>query len=262
MVPSSVVAVLIFLVLVTPGVAFELLWRRTRPRRDESAFVEVSRVLLAGTGFSAAAITTIIVLEAIAPGSLIDATDMLRTGQQYVSGQPVATLVTAAAIPILAVLYCVVVHDLLTPGRLRRLEQETLWHSAFSRLGDSGVHVYLSVQLKDGTTVTGYLHGYPTEPDPGKRELLLAARPGEPLTIRPPSAPRAVKLDPAWQRILLLGSEIATIATCYVGSRNPTPIPTRLQRLWVKAARRIWLLALGGAVLVSVLLLALAPVIR
>jgi hypothetical protein len=246
MVPSTVTAVVVFLLLVTPGLVFELLWQRTRPRRDESTFVEVSRVVLTGVVFTGGAAVTLVVLEAAASGSAIDVVDLLRDGSQYVTEHPAHVLRSVVAVVVLAVLYGVAGHDLLTPASTRRIAHETAWHTAFSRMAAPGVRPYLSVQLKDGTTITGYSAAYSTEPDPAKRDLLLSA----PLAIRSPGESEAHQLDVSWQVMAVSGAEISTIAAAYVGTARPAARP---RRRWV--SRHRWQVALVAAAVVVVVLL-------
>jgi Family of unknown function (DUF6338) len=252
MVPSTAATVVVFLLLVTPGIAFELLWQRTRPRRDESTFVEISRVLLAGVVFSGAAVATLVATGAVVSGAAVDLVALVRDGGGYVVRNPDLTIRTLAAVVILALLFAVAAHDLLTPPSLRRIAQETAWHTAFGRMAGPAARAFLSVQLKDGTTVTGYSAGYSTEPDPGRRDLLLAP----PLAIRPPGAAEAGQLAEPWQVIVLSGAEISTIAAAYVGSARPVARPGRRRRLVAWLARHAWQASLAAALGTVALLLA------
>jgi len=256
MVPSTIGALVIFLLLVTPGIAFELLWQRTRPRRDESVFVEISRVLLTGVLFSAAAAVTLAALAAVVPGAALDAVVLLRDGAEHLRQQAALALRTVAALVILALCYAVVVHDLLTAPPSRRITPGTLWHTALGRMAPAGVRVFLSVQLRDGTTITGYSAGYSTEPDPGKRDLLLAA----PLAIRRPGAARSSSLDTSWQVMVVSGADVSTIAAAYVGAALPPAAPAWWRRwaTWPARHARPAALATAGVVLVGMLVTALA----
>jgi hypothetical protein len=253
MYPSTAFALVVFLLVVTPGTAFELLWQRTRPRRDETAFVEVSRVLLTGVSFSGAALATVLALDAVTPGDLaVDASAALTEGDRYVRSRPAVVLRTLAAVPVLALLYAVVVHDLLTPAGARRIVTETGWHTAFNRLAGTRSKAFLSVEMTDGATVTGYSAGYSTDPDPAKRDLLLRA----PLTIRPPGADTGVPVSAPWQIMVIPGAEIRTVAVAYVGAASPSPRP-RPRLSWLR--RHVWQSALAAAgVLLVVLVVATA----
>ncbi|MFI7642298.1 DUF6338 family protein [Nonomuraea sp. NPDC049400] len=254
MYPGSVAAVVIFLLIVTPGAAFELLWHRTRPRRDESAFIEVSRVLLTGVVFSGAAVVTLTLVQAIAPGAAADPVALLRDGAGYVRAQPAVVLRSVLAVPLLGLLYGVAAHALLSRAASRRVAHETGWHTAFSRLAGATSRAFLSVQLKDGTTVTGFVVGYSTDADPAKRDLLLR----RPISLRPPGKAVATQLERSWQILTVPGSEISTIAVAYVGS---APLGAEVgvagQLLaWVTA--RAWQTSLVAALGVVIVLIVLA----
>lgn len=257
MVPATATAVVVFVLLVTPGVVFELLWQRPRPRRDESTFVEVGRVLLTGVVFSGLATAVVGVLSAFGAAANIFA--LVSDGPAYVTNNPGLVLGSLVTVVLLAICGAVATHDLLTPSTMRRIAQETVWHTAFSRMAEPGVRVYLSVQLKDGTTITGYKAGYSTEPDPAKRDLLLTA----PLTIRYAGEPTATDLDEDWQSMVLSGGEIRTIAASYVAPPT-TPPASRTglpQRTVTWLTRHSGLAALVGATIVLVAQLAVGLVL-
>jgi hypothetical protein len=242
MVPTSAGAALAFLLLVAPGVAFELVRQQSRPPRTESVFIEISRVLLAGLLLTVLSVTLLALAAGILGAPLVDLAAWIREGNVYAHVHlPLAGMSIAIELAV-ALLLAIVLHDLLKPAGARQVVHESGWHTAFSRIAPPGTEVYLSVQLKDGTTVTGYRADYSTESDPAKRELTL--RP--PLTMRAPNASQAVPLSDEWQRLLLHGAEILTIAVTYVGARAPVPAPG-LRR---KAAKYRWQLALFGVVVI------------
>lgn len=227
MVPLTASAVAVFMLLVSPGLVFELLWQRSRPRRDESTFVEISRVLLAGLVFSGLATLAMVVIGALIPGAAADLPALVADGAGYVARHPGLTLGTLVTVVIVAMCLAIAVHDLLTPRNVRSIVQETVWHTAFSRLAGPGSRVFLSVQMKDGSTITGYSAGYSTEPDPAKRDLLLTA----PLAIRLSEQKDATPLDDAWQSMVLPGAEIRNIAASYIAPAEPVLTPVHRQTL-------------------------------
>jgi Family of unknown function (DUF6338) len=247
-VPATTTAVVVFVLLVTPGIVFELLWQRTRPRRDESTFVEIGRVLLTGVVFSGLATAVVGVLSAF--GAAASVVALVSDGPAYVADNPGLVLGSLVTVVLLAICAAVATHDLLTPPTMRRIAQETVWHTAFSRMAEPGVRVYLSVQLKDGTTITGYKAGYSTEPEPAKRDLLLTA----PLAIRHAGKPTATRLDESWQSLVVAGGEISTIAAAYEAPATAVPasrtnLPSRAVS-WL--TRHSGLAALAGAAVVLV----------
>lgn len=67
-------------------------------------------------------------------------------------GLTFGTLVTVVTI---ALCLAIAAHELFTPPNTRRIAQETVWHTAFGRMAGPGIRVFLSVQLKNGSTITG-----------------------------------------------------------------------------------------------------------
>jgi len=246
-VPATATAVVVFVLLVTPGIVFELLWQRTRPRREESTFVEIGRVLLTGVVFSGLATAVVGVLSAFGAAASIVA--LVSDGPAYVTDNPGLVLGSLVTVVLLAICGAVATHDLLTPT-MRRIAQETVWHTAFNRMAEPGVRVFLSVQLKDGTTITGYTAGYSTEPDPAKRDLLLTA----PLAIRHAGEPTATELAESWQSLVVSGGDVRTIAAAYVAPATAPPASrTGLpQRVVTWLAGHSGLAALVGATIVLV----------
>lgn len=254
MVPSTTSAVVVFVLLVSPGLVFELLWQRSRPRRDESTFVEISRVLLAGVMFSGLATLVMVVVGTLLPGAAAELPALVSEGSIYVARQPGLTLGSLSTVVVVAVCLSIAAYDLLTPRNVRSIVQETVWYTAFSRLAAPGSRVFLSVQLKDGSTVTGYSAGYSTEPDPAKRDLLLTA----PLTIRLSGHKDATPLDGAWQSMVLPGAEIRNIAAAYIASTQPVPAPIRRPRFWEWAAGHAWQSAVAAGAVALALHITLA----
>jgi hypothetical protein len=248
MVPTTTSAIAVFVLLVSPGLVFELLWQRSRPRRDESTFVEVSRVLLAGVVFSGSATLVIMILDVLISGTAPELPVLVGEGSDYVAQHPGLSLGTLITVVTAAVCLSIAAHDLLTPRNARRIVQETVWHTAFSRLAGPGSRVFLSVQLKDGSTITGYSAGYSTEPDPAMRDLLLTA----PLAIRLSGQKDATPLDSAWQSMVLSGAEICNIAASYIAPTRPVPARVRRLSLLAWAADHAWQLAVAaeGVILV------------
>ncbi|MFI6307574.1 DUF6338 family protein [Amycolatopsis thailandensis] len=249
MVPSTVTSVLIFLLVVTPGIAVELQWQLTRPRRDESTFVEISRVLLAGVVLTATSAVLLAGLRLIVPGSVIDISELLRYGHKYVASNPGLMIRSVLGIPLLALALGVAAVDLFTSTRARRIAQTTLWHAVFAQAAPMGARTFISLQLKDGTAVTGYQAGYSTDPDPAKREILLAA----PLTVRREHSGKKVELDNAWQRMVVAGSEISSFAVSYVSERPYPLVASRHVRSLKWISQNVWKLSLifGVAIILT-----------
>ena len=176
LVPASVTGVIVFLLCVAPGTCYELLRNRTLHPREESAFLQISRVLfLSGTLFTAAGLGLLVLIHLLAPASLIDPPALLTGGTAYMAGHLGQVGLTLLLQLIFASLIAVMINDLRTPPDASVITQGTLWHTASERLRRPGLRTYLSVRLKSGGDVLGYYVGSSTDLEPAKREIMVGA---------------------------------------------------------------------------------------
>jgi hypothetical protein len=199
---------------VAPGTCYELLQQRTRLLpRGESAFVEISRILLSSTLISALALFLLALVHAVAPAALVDPPQLLIGGMKYVVAHPTLTGRTALSELALATLLAVVFNDLRTSNQARPIVQSNAWHALGEILPKPGQEVNLSVRLKSGAELNGYYVGASTELESAKRELILAG----PLTLLPKDGEPTLEFNPAWQRLAVNGAEIAYVTAQHIG---------------------------------------------
>jgi Family of unknown function (DUF6338) len=170
LVPASAISVAVFLLLVAPGTCYELLRQKTRHPRDETAFIEISRVLLSGMLITALALALLAAVRFAAPFALLDLSSLLQHGATYVAHHVVLTGWSAGAELVLATLLAVLANDLLTTTTARPIFAVDAWHGVTEVLALPGQEVNLSVRLKDGTEIVGYYIGCSTDPEPAKRD--------------------------------------------------------------------------------------------
>lgn len=248
MVPTTIGAVAVFLLLIAPGLAFELLRQRARPARVDSAFVEISRVLLAGTVITGFVVLVLGLARAVNPNGVVDVAALIRAGTAYWSANLPLIGWSAAAHLVLALLIAWLAEDVLAGRRTSVLTTDSTWHVLFHRIAPPGTRAFLSVQLKDGTTYTGYQAEYSTDLEPAKRDVTLA----QPIQARVPGATKMERLPDSWQRMWIRGDEIATMAVSYVGTPVTVSAPPKPLVLFERHKR--WV-AVAGVVAVLVALL-------
>src|SRR3712207_1635976 len=83
MVPESVLTFIAFLVLVAPGLLFELLRERRRPALEETAFREASRIALASLAFSGLAVCVLAAIRTLQPVWMPDPRAWIAGGRDY-----------------------------------------------------------------------------------------------------------------------------------------------------------------------------------
>lgn len=84
MVPASWLGVLLFVLLVVPGLVFDILSERRQVGPSESTFREISRVVVASIGFSGAILLFLALIRIfVSPTWLPDPGRLAREGSRY-----------------------------------------------------------------------------------------------------------------------------------------------------------------------------------
>ncbi len=209
MVPVNVWSAVFFLVLVAPGLLHDLMTETRIARQKESAFREISRVVLASLAFSAVPLLVITVIGANGWSNwLPDPSRWARSGNAYVVNN-------YAAVAFSLVLQCVAscalvwgVH-LLQHGKKPKLVAEPTWRKVFREDNPTDNAPIVRVKTASGTTFVGELADYSQTWDED-RDLVL----GPPLQVKRESE-KIVDMPPNWQRIIIPSASIQTIAVRY-----------------------------------------------
>lgn len=196
--PTTVLGVLLFVVLLAPGLAHTLVKERRSPRQGFSAFRETVSLVLISIVANTICLLLFFLAHAIAPG-ILDVTAFLRDPSGYAAVHYVrltlwivvllGTATAGAAIAATKSLQRVA-------GALRRRpaagEHEaylSAWWLLFT--ANSGSRVHVGCLLDDGSYVAGMLRSFNQAGDDVQdRELTLTG----PVTYRPPGASQATEL--------------------------------------------------------------------
>jgi hypothetical protein len=224
-VPGSWLSVLLFVVLVAPGLAFDLLSDRRRGGFPESTFREISRVVLASFFFSVLAFAVLVVLRVVEPGWMPDPRRILGNSRAYVPDQYRlifrALLIQAGLgllLAFLAHLWLARDHGVRVQkisawiGRQlgERIRRVNAWSRVFEEDCPAGKAPYARVRLKSGYVYTGFVAQFSHDFDLDSREVVLLP----PLYSKPPDGElNAVPVN--HQRMIFLGSEIDMISVEY-----------------------------------------------
>jgi hypothetical protein len=180
LIPDSLTAVLSFLLLIAPGIVWELQQSRYEPSVKESTLVELSRVILASLVATSIAGAIMLPVAWIPLYQGFDAEggdpfSSLDTSVPFV-GAALATCATACGLVLLAA-------ALKWPDRQAPISQMRVWHKAFVQWKPKeSAPPYLAVELKDGTVWRGSLKAFDSDPEDDQRTIAL----GAPLSRRRP----------------------------------------------------------------------------
>jgi hypothetical protein len=192
-VPSTLLGLTLFAVLLTPGLAFVLARERHRPERSLSAFRETAVVACASLAADLVALAGFAAIRAVAPGLTPDIGQLVRTPGNYlrIGYLPVfwwGVVLFAIATGLGAAAGSGLLRRVVARGPLARLAgpAEThdsgvsAWWLLFNEHPEAEVHV--GCLLNDGSFVSGWLHSFSNlSSDSPDRDLTLAP----PIRFRP-----------------------------------------------------------------------------
>lgn len=219
MVPSSWLTVVLFLLLVSPGLLFDLLAMRRRTGAVESAFHETSRIVLASLGFTVVALAALAIVGALAPGLMPDPKGLLDPNGTYpVDHWPavVGALAAEAGIAHGAVL---LTHWVLARRGGARIRPVSAWTALFRRDVPAGHHAYVRLRLAGGVVYAGSVLSFTSDLPLADRELVL----GPPLYSKTGDRP-LTPLPADYARVLIRGAMIETMAVEYRATAQGDPV--------------------------------------
>lgn len=236
MIPDSAVAILAFLVLLSPGLVFEWLRRLHRPSLGRSAFEEVSTVVLASLFFSLVAVVVLLIAAWFLPDLFVDGDAWASDGSTYAREQPTKVATTVGAAVAVAWVAAIVANRFLETkfykvriaSTLRTLaggtqdrnivDHNMWWHliSGRHRPADT-LAVWLEINTVDGQRYWGVVSAVDLEGDDASRAIVLR-RPfyGDPPLSTNPSV--------TWRRLLIPLSQVRSARVYH--SKTDAPEPT------------------------------------
>jgi len=191
-IPQTVIGFFFFLLLVAPGVCYELLRERRRPAIHETAFREATRVALYSFGFSFSACVVIALLRIKLRTALFDPAAYNRDNKGYLDTFYTAMIWTVV-VEVLIAFALVFIVDLIVVTRfyLKLLKfvpksKQKVWspkvrkHGLWWQLFEKGSWreedkiPLLRIRLSDGSRIAGFLAGYTASDKFENTEIVIA----------------------------------------------------------------------------------------
>lgn len=214
MILDSLAAVISFLLLVAPGIVWNLQQARHEPAVKESTLVELSRVVLASLVATSLAGAIMLPLAWIPLYESLGANgdDLLSSPKILIPfvGAALATCATACGLVFIAAI-------IRWRGRDAPISNVRVWHRAFVQWKPkSSGPPFLIVKMKDGIVWKGSLKAFDSDPEDDQRTIAL----GAPLSrTRPPlekqNGDAARKVLPSDRIVLLAEGEIESVQVSY-----------------------------------------------
>ena len=212
MVPSSWLSVLFFFLFVAPGTLFLILSKRRRTAIADSAFVEISRIVLASLAFSGLAflVLALVYLKRSewlpSPRQLLGKDSAAYFRDRY--GLVLWTIVVGAA---LACIFAWLWHLFLSARQGgATIRHVSAWTQVLKEDQPDGYMVLVRVRLDDGLIYLGRVLDFSSDLETEGRELVL----GQPLSVAKGGA-EPTALPDRYKRVVIPGDSIKVLSVEY-----------------------------------------------
>lgn len=241
MVPQTAATLVVFALLIVPGITFELLRQTRRPAFDQTALEEVSRVVLASMSLVIVAAGVLGLLSLISPGLIVDIGALAHHGSGwYWRHHPAATIITVLSEVMVATALAFALHRSLNqpngtgwatrvvrrvrlslghrPGE--QLERFSVWRTLLRDWKPPDADTKVTVLKKDGTLITGIVAGYEATATSSERDIAL----GQPLELYRPGWDSPRKPDAGWRFLVVPGDQISEVFITWPPRAQPEPV--------------------------------------
>ena len=221
--PTTLLGLVLFVVVLVPGLAFALIRERHSPDRPMSAFRETSLVACVSIACNLVALGVFGIVRASAPTATPDVGRLIRTPAVYLRSDYLSLFWWSVGILLLALLLSTLLGSgalakwspTRRPARLLTLDRApdsaaSGWWLLFEQHPEADVHV--GCQLTDGSYLSGWLHSYDSlASDSPDRDLTIAA----PIAYRPPGSTEISRLSRVGA-VIVSARQIAFLSVSYV----------------------------------------------
>jgi hypothetical protein len=220
-IPETIGALVAFLGLIAPGVAYELLREKRRPSIEETAFREASRTALTSLVFTTGSIALLAGVHAVSPDAVLDAAAWIEHGKKYVSAN-VGLVGRTLLIELgLALALATIADRLFRRSAPGQISPGSVWFQLFRQRRPAGATPWLHVRLDDETEIWGFVGDYSADQRLENRELTIR---GPKLQYRRRGDTTNEALS-SWSSILLRGDSIVWMKVAYVADDSPPGSP-------------------------------------
>jgi hypothetical protein len=209
MVPGNLLGLALFVLAVTPGYIYLRVAERRAPRPERSPLLLTVELVVIGTGATLLTVLGIAVTLRLLSVQPIDVDEWLRLGSVYASSHLLPLTLVFCVVILLSNLGTGLVAYWLHKGKRPGFHPGgSVWTEIMTR--DAGKnYVFLSLQLKNGGKVEGYLHSFALEKIDSDSEIALQP----PIFVAYPGEGR--RRAPKTQRLIVSRGEVAHIAVSY-----------------------------------------------
>lgn len=174
MLPSTWLSLVLFILLIAPGLLFDLLAEGRRVGVQESAFRETSRVALASLAFSAVGVLAVAIVRTVHAAWMPDPRLFLLNSHTYLAGHYASVFWSLLLEVAVALGAAAAAHKYLAKkAGAPPLRASSLWSVALSEDVPAGTVPHARVRLTSGTVYLGEVTHYTADLEMADRELVL-----------------------------------------------------------------------------------------
>jgi hypothetical protein len=232
LVPTTWLAVLFFVLLIAPGLLYDLLSEQRRLRAGESGFREASRTVLASLIISSLSVGILVAIRLVQPRWMPDPNSLFSGAGDYVTNHYRLILRTLFLEGIFALSIAAGFHWILTRRVRARLRTVSTWTRVFREDCPEGFLPHAQIRLSNGMTYIGQVGHFTADLETADREIVLVP----PLYVKKPDG-QFKDMPSEWQRVVLSGASIDSLTVQYRPKHqsHASGNATRFFRLpWVK----------------------------
>lgn len=230
--PTTWLAVLFFVLLVAPGLLYDLLSEQHRLRAGESAFREASRTVLASLIISTLSVGILVAIRLAQPKWMPDPNSLFSGRGNYVTSHYRLILRTLLLEGVVALTIAAGFHWIRTRRLRARLRPVSTWTRVFRDECPHGFLPHAQIRLANGMTYIGQVGHFTADLEIADREIVLVP----PLYVKKPDG-QFKDMPSEWQRVVLSGASVDSLIVQY----RPEPqrpvsgsVRKRLRLPWVK----------------------------
>ena len=216
MVPQTILAFVAFLLLVAPGLFFEILREKRRPTIEETAFREASRTAFTSLIFTGVALALLAALRLWRPDLLPDPGRWLREKGRYLEAHYRLIAAFAVVELLLALALALTADRLLRRRATGEIVPGGIWFQILRVDRPKNKVPWVSVQLTDKTQIAGFLNYYTAAEKLENREIALKGNvQGRGLKLKVGNS--ETRLDD-WDTVVVRGDQIAYLKVMYLNA--------------------------------------------
>ena len=221
--PSTILALVLFLCFVTPGLVFELLQERSRPARQYSALRETSIIVVASVAFTLPAAIIILLVRLAERSWFPDFYQLADRPAQYSASHLPQVIGFIVELVLLAVGFAWITDRAL---RLRHpphavIRNNPTWFEMLDgQVRPEGTEaVIVSAELTNGASVQGAVKAHEPGKDQALAWLVLRRHSAIKFGVRSPDG-TFVDIPPGWAYTVIAGDDIRSANIAYVKSET------------------------------------------